>query len=159
MSNNFVKDNEIIYRRISAIRKEKLYEKRPDGTIKIYSSAFSDRSYRTSVDRAELCHHNPHYTMGDDTGVVAILVVKEVRGIKDIVRNNEKGESTQQFTVDVEASPLSGNPAHAEIIGKPNFIDKDKRGAYLRLCRHLARLAEQQYVVISASEGSVNEYV
>ena len=60
-----VADNEILYRRIPCI--EGLYVIQADGTVKVSSAAFSDRSFRPSVDRAELCHNDPKETQHDQS--------------------------------------------------------------------------------------------
>ncbi len=140
MSDNFVDDDEILYRRISAARKH--YRLRTDGTIEISSQAFSDREHRVSVDRAKLCDNNPRHTLGNEPGGVVSLVTRDVRNLDDLVRNDNKGRSLQQFKIDVEPVPLSDNPAHAEIYAIPQFTDADARGAFHRLCQRLARLAE-----------------
>ncbi len=52
-----VTDDETLYRRVPCI--EGLYVIQADGSVKVSSAAFSDRSFRPSVDRAELCHNDP----------------------------------------------------------------------------------------------------
>ena len=143
MSDDFVDDDEILYRRIPAGRK--LYNYRTDGTIKISSMAFTDREFRVSVDRAKLCNNNPGYTMGDEPGGVVSLVARDVRGIDDLARNDPKGRLIRQFKIDIEPAPLQSNPAHAEIYAIPEFTDTDAQGAFHRLCRRLARLAEARH--------------
>jgi hypothetical protein len=140
MPDDFVDDNEILYRRIPAGRR--LYNYRTDGTVKISSMAFTDREFRVSVDRAKLCNNNPRYTKGDEPGGVVSLVARDVRSIDDLSHNNPKGRLIQQFKIDVEPAPLQSNPAHAEIYAIPEFTDTDAQGAFHRLCRRLARLAE-----------------
>ena len=146
MSYDFVHDDEILYRRISAGRK--LYKIRADGTIQISSEAFSDRELRVSVDRAKLCNNNPKHTLGNGPGGVVGLVARDVRNIDDLTRNDRKGNPLQQFKIEVEPVPLSDNPAHAEIYAIPEFADADKKGAFHRLCRRLVRLAEERQWVI-----------
>ncbi len=140
MSDDFVHDDEILYRRIPAGRN--LYKRKADGTIEISSQAFTDREHRVSVDRAILCNNNPEHTLGNKPGGVVSLVAKEVRNVEGIVRNDPKGVVTQQFKIDVEPAPLPDNSAHAEIYAIPAFTDTDNKGAFHRLCRRLARLAE-----------------
>src|SRR5713226_8106906 len=117
MFDDFVRNDEILYRRISARRK--LYKIRIDGTIEISSEAFSDRQLRVSVDRAKLCDNNPRYTLGNEPGIVVGLLTSDVRNVDDLTRNDPKGNPLFQFTIDVEPVPLLGNPvgnpAHAEI--------------------------------------------
>src|SRR5579884_1015647 len=140
MDDNFVGDDELLYRRIPAGRK--LYKYRIDGTIEISSQAFSDRQFRVSVDRAALWGNNPRHTLGNVPGGVVGLVCREVRGLDDLARNDQRGEIIQRFSIDVEPAPLPDNLAHAEIYAIPPFTDADKKGAFHRLCRRLARLAE-----------------
>ncbi len=140
MSDDFVDEDEILYRRILAGRK--LYNYKTDRTIKISSMAFTDREFRVSVDRAKLCNNNPRYTKGDEPGGVVSLVARDIRSINELTRNDPKGRPIQQFKIDVAPAPLQGNPAHAEIYAIPEFTDADEQGAFHRLCKRLARLAE-----------------
>ncbi len=140
MPDDFVHNDEILYRRISAGRK--LYKIRTDGTIEISSEAFSDRELRVSVDRAKLCDNNPRYTLGNEPGGVVSFLARDVRNVDGLTRNDRKGNPLQQFKIDVEPVPLSDNPAHAEIYAIPEFADVDKKGAFHRLCRRLVRLTE-----------------
>ncbi|SRR5712692_8450709 len=140
MSDDFVDEDEILYRRILAGRK--LYNYKTDRTIKISSMAFTDREFRVSVDRAKLCNNNPRYTKGDEPGGVVSLVARDIRSINELTRNDPKGRPIQLFKIDVAPAPLQGNPAHAEIYAIPEFTDADEQGAFHRLCKRLARLAE-----------------
>ena len=107
MPDDFVRNDEILYRRISARRK--LYKIRLDGTIEISSEAFSDRQLRVSVDRAKLCDNNPRYTLGNEPGIVVGLLTSDVRNVDDLTRNDPKGNPLFQFKIDVEPVPLSDN--------------------------------------------------
>ncbi len=150
MLDDFVHNDEILYRRISAGRK--LYKIRDNRTIEISSEAFSDRELRVSVDRAKLCNNNPRYTLGNSPGGVVGLVARDVRNIDSLARNDRKGNIIQQFKIDVEPVPLSDNSAHAEIFAIPNFEDGDRKGAFHRLCRRLVRLAEEgQWLILPDS--------
>lgn len=150
ISDDFVDDDEILYRRIPAGRR--LYKYKIDGTIEISSEAFSDRELRISVDRAKLCGNNPRYTLGDIAGGVIALVAQDIRGVDDLTRNDSKGNPIQRFKIDVEPVPLPNNTAHAEIFAFPAFADVDKKGAFHRLCRRLVRLAEaQQWAIMPDS--------
>src|SRR5690348_5163110 len=123
MPDDFVHDDEILYRRLPANRG--LYKHRSDGTIEISSQAFTDRELRVSVDRAKLCGYNPEYTLGDQPGGVVSLLAKDVRNVDDLVRNDSSGKPVVQFKIDVEPVPLSDNPAHAEIYAIPPFQEAD----------------------------------
>src|ERR1700685_4248095 len=104
MFDNFVDDDEILYRRIPAGKK--LYTFKTDGTIEISSQAFADREYRISVERALLCHNDPKHTLGNERGGVVSLVTKDVRNVDSLVRNDRRGNVIQQFKIDVEPVPL-----------------------------------------------------
>ena len=140
MSDDFVHDDEILYRRINAGRN--LYKYRPDGTIEISSQAFYDGASRISVDRAILCNNDPGHLLENFKGGVVSFVTREVRNIDDLARNDRDGNSVQLFKIDVEPIPVPNNPAHAEIYAIPAFTDSDSRGAFRRLCRRLVRIAE-----------------
>jgi hypothetical protein len=140
MPDDFVDNEEILYRRVPAGRR--LYNYRTDGTIKISSMAFTDREFRVSVDRAKLCKNNPSFTKGDEPGGVVSLVARDIRSINELTRNDPKGKPIQQFKIEVESAPLQNNSAHAEIYAIPEFTNADEQGAFHRLCRRLARLAE-----------------
>lgn len=146
MPDDFVYNDEILYRRISARRK--LYKIRTDGTIEISSEAFSDRQLRVSVDRAKLCDNNPRFTLGNEPGIVVGLFTSDVRNMDGLTRNDQKGNPLVQFKIDVEPVPLLENPAHAEIFAIPPFENADKRGAFHRLCRRLVRLAEETQSIL-----------
>lgn len=136
----YIQDEEILYRRVSAGRG--LYTFRNDGTVEIHSSAFSDREFRISVDRAKLCGNNPTHCLHDEKGGVVSLLARDVRNIEDLARNDAQGRSIQQFRVDIEPVPLENNSAHAEIYAIPPFGHADRKAAFRRLCQRLARLAE-----------------
>ncbi|HYT03134.1 MAG TPA: hypothetical protein VEL70_09490 [Candidatus Acidoferrum sp.] len=146
MPDDFVRNDEILYRRILASRK--LYKIKTDGTIEISSEAFSDRQLRVSVDRAKLCDNNPRQTLGNEPGVVVGLLTSDVRNVDDLTRNDRKGNPLFQFKIDVEPVPLSGNSAHAEIYAIPAFADADRRGAFHRLCRRLVRIVEAKQSIL-----------
>lgn len=142
MSDDFVHNDEILYRRIPAGRK--LYTRKTDGTIEISSQAFADREYRVSVDRAKLCNNNPAYTLGKEPGGVVSLLTADVRNVDGLTRNDHKGKAIQEFKIDVGPVPLPENLAHAEIFAIPQFTNADEKGAFHRLCRRLSRLAEER---------------
>ena len=120
-----VADNEILYRRIPCI--EGLYVIQADGTVKVSSAAFSDRSFRPSVDRAELCHNDPKETRHEPLDGVVSVVTRHVRSIDTVVQNDKAGKVIQTFNVEIEHVPilshptLPDNPAHAEIYTIPPY--------------------------------------
>ena len=144
MADDFVHNDEILYRRIIAGRN--LYKRKPDGSIEINSQAFYEGESRISVDRASLCNNDPRHTLNGFEGGVVSFVTSEIRNINDLARNQrgENTNTTQYFIIEVEPAPIPNNIAHAEICAIPAFTDADKRGAYKKLCRRLARLAEEK---------------
>lgn len=140
MTDDVVQDAEILYRRISAGRD--LYTLREDGSIEIRSSAFCDREFRISVDRAMLCGYNPRYTLLGKNGGVISLLARDVRNTEGLTRNDQHGRAIQQFAIEIDPVPLENNPAHAEIYAIPPFTRADRKAAFRRLCQRLAYLAE-----------------
>lgn len=74
-----VDDDEVLYRRVPCV--EGLYIIQAGGIIKVSSAAFSDRSFRPPVNRAELCHHDPGETQRDPSDGVVSVVTGDVRSI------------------------------------------------------------------------------
>ena len=142
--NDFVDDDEILYRRIPSGRD--LYSIADDGTIKISSQAFYSGDFRISVDRSELCDNNPRYTLGQGSGGVVSLVTRDVRSIVGLARNDSKGRVIRQFTIDVEPVPLPDNPAHAEIYAIPGFEYNESK-VFRRLRERLVQLAEIRWEI------------
>ena len=142
MSIILVADDEILYRRIPYV--EGLYVVQSDGAVKVSSAAFSDRSFRPSVDRAELCHYDPRRTQRDLSDGVVSVVTRDVRSIDTVVQNDKDGKLIQTFDVDIEHVPtlnhptLPDNPAHAEIYMKPACPNKS---VFRKLAERLAQLA------------------
>ena len=140
-----VADDEVLYRRVPHV--EGLYVVHADGTIKVSSAAFSDRSFRPSVNRAELCHNDAGQTQRDPSDGVVSLVTQGVRSIDSVVQNDSKGNPIRVFRVDVEHVPivnhpeLPDNPAHAEIYLIPTVSNK---AVFRRLCERLAQLANER---------------
>src|SRR5581483_4128564 len=114
-----VADDEILYRRVP--QGKNFYIIQANGTVKFSSQAFADRSFRPSVDRAELCHYDPMWTQKEASDGVASVVTRDVRSIDTVVQNDEKGNPIRVFCADVEHAPiinhaeLLDNFAHAEI--------------------------------------------
>lgn len=142
--NDFVDDEEVLYRRIPSGRD--LYSIADDGTIKIGSQAFYSGDFRISVDRAKLCSNNPGFTLGVGSGGVVSLVTSDVRAIVGLARNDSKGRVIRQFAIDVEPVPLSDNPAHAEIYAIPGF-DYNESKVFRRLRERLVQLVENRWEI------------
>ncbi len=131
-----VGDHELMYRNV------RLGYHTQDDPPKVTSEAFFDPQRRPSVDRAELCGHDPlHTRLGRDG--VAQLLAGEVRSIDDVVLH----EPLRVYNVDVEPKPIMNdpvyrdNPAHAQIYLKPES-NNDK--LFRRLRVSLARLANSK---------------
>lgn len=155
MSKTHIDDSETLYRRIPYGRN--LYEVQSDGTIRFSSQAFSDPHFRPSVDRAELCQHNPGYTQLKLSDGVISLIVSDVRFIDSVVQKDQNGNVVQSFTVDVEHVPivnhptLSNNIAHAEIHTIPPCPNK---GVFRKLSEKLALLAGKRQWEIEPRDQS-----
>lgn len=140
-----VADEEVLYRRVPRV--EGLYAVQADGTLKVSSAAFSDRSFRPSVNRAELSHNDPEKTQRDPSDGVVSVITHDVRFINSVVQNDAKGNLIQIFRVDVEHVPilnhaeLPDNPAHAEIFLIPTSSNKT---TFRKLCERLAQLASER---------------
>jgi hypothetical protein len=145
MSIILVADAEILYRRIPRV--EGLYMIRADGTVKVSSAAFSDRSFRPSVDRAELCHYDPRITQREPLDGIVSVVTHDVRSINTVVQNDKDGKTIQTFGVDVEYVPILNHPtlpdnlAHAEIYTNPHCPNKS---VFRKLAERLAQLANER---------------
>jgi hypothetical protein len=129
-----VKDQEKLYRSIAPYRNP---YKKIDGKLRISSQAFSDRNYEPSVDRAELCAHNPHYTKKSETAGVVYLLAKDVRDEK-IFSKQPTGDIN--YSLDVKAAPSQNNKAHALIIGIPKYKTSN---IFRKAQERLAILAEK----------------
>jgi hypothetical protein len=140
-----VADDEILYRRIPYGKG--LYAIQTNGTVRISSQAFSDRNFRPSVDRAELCHNDPRRTQRELSDGVASILTANVRSIDTVVQNDENRKTIQAFAVDVEHAPIINHPelpdnlAHAEIHTNPECPNKT---VFRKLCEKLAQLASER---------------
>ena len=151
-----VADDETLYRRVPCI--EGLYVIQADGSVKVSSAAFSDRSFRPSVDRAELCHNDPRKTQRELSDGVVSVVTLDVRSIHTVVQNDTGGKLIQTFRVDVEHVPilkhptLPDNAAHAEIYTNPACPNKS---VFRKLSERLAQLANGRPWEIELSNPAV----
>lgn len=143
---NHVDDDELLYRRILDGRD--LYTTNDDGIVEFYAQAFGDtEGYRTSVDRANLCHNDPRYTLSIYSGGVVSLVALEIRSLEPLPQYGKNGINQppiRTFDVDVEPVPIvddpndPDNPAHAEIYTIPECPNSK---VFKRLREKLALLA------------------
>jgi hypothetical protein len=110
-----VDNDELLYRRV------KPYYKVPaDGGFRPSSQAFGEVPRNgVSVDRADLCGHDPSHTQEDGSDYVCSATAGAVRLI-ETTRKNPTG-TTSVYKTDVRASPLPKNQAHADIHESPPY--------------------------------------
>ena len=130
-----VADEEILYR---SVRQDQYQSE--GGIIRLHSTAFADRSQRISFDRATL--RTADEARKDSSQAVFAVTAKEVRGIKDVVINETV------YRVDVIASPLADNPAHAHVEAfrpqrnrpriKPNWFQETPTRPHENSCSRFA---------------------
>jgi sortase (surface protein transpeptidase) len=84
-----------------------------------------------------LCGCDPKYSQTDETDFVRSLLTSDVRAIGNVAKfqNNERIE---QYAIDVDATPIPGNAAHAEIYAHPQI---SSRGVFRRLQESLVHLS------------------
>ena len=133
-----VADVELLYRRVPD-RAENFPIDAPSGIRRLSSTAFSDRYFHPSVDRADLCEHKPAHVQSDPTDGVVSLCVHQIRTI-EAVRNDANGREVQRYIADVEPNPLNGNKAHAEILVNP-AISSETKTVFKKIIERLSRLA------------------
>lgn len=130
---DLVLDNEVLYRRVPDQKGNYVPE---NGSYRVSSAAFGDRSMQPSVDRATLRENDPKKCRWHLTDFVASLVAHEVRNISTIPK-----------TIDVVPDPIENhpkfpdNPAHALITADPEFLPNEKT-TFRKLRQALARLCK-----------------
>lgn len=140
-----VTHDEALYRRIP--EGGDYFVRLPNGTVRFSSQAFATRTFRPSVDRAQLCDSNPAYTQTQPSDGVTSLIASMVRSIQSIVQQDDKQRIIQTFGVDIEHVPIVNqppepdNPAHAEIYMLPACPNKT---VFRKLCEQLALIATQR---------------
>ena len=139
MDNDFVKDEEILYRSLPYNKKD--YYTIKEGELKISSQAFGDRTMQPSVDRADLCDRNPQKTQHDPRDGVLSLICKDIRMIDDVVKRDEKGNEQLKYKIDVIPRPLENNIAHAQIEPSPEYQNKSN---FRKVQERLAKLASDR---------------
>lgn len=140
-----VEDDKILYRRV--VYKTENWHVDESGELRVTHSAFSDPQNRPSVDRANLCGNNPHWTQqGDDRNGVVSLLTLEVRAIADSVTNSQP---PVQHHLDVLHVPEANNYAHAQIEADPTITSS---GTFRRLRISLAILANRRGWLIKPIE-------
>ena len=132
-----IANEELLYRRIRSFAGGQACYVVEGSRIRFTAAAFLDPKKRPSVDRANLRNGDPHRSrLTKDDGIVQ-LQTGTVREIGVIEKKDAKGNTVSQHMVDVEAAPIDGNEAHAEITLSPEVGGK----AFERLKEALARLA------------------
>lgn len=145
MIQEFVSDEEKLYRNVRGEGSDEYYYDPTTGHLKIESKAFLDQQKEPSVDRAKLKNFDPQKSrIGKEDGIVTIIT-QEVRQIGDVVTNDNEGKKVNH-AVDVNPDPIPENAAHARIIVVPEFFgSQSKKYKVFRLLRiALARLATQR---------------
>lgn len=139
-NNDFVRDDEELYRRVrSASKFEEYFIDR--GKLIINPSAFNDPYRKPSVDRAELKQLKPTLSRLNETDGIVSLVTCDVRAIKDVETKTEEKETVH--AVDVIPDPTPDNSAHSQIIVNPEFFDTEskQKKTFRKLRVALAKLA------------------
>lgn len=125
-----VEDSEWLYRRVDSLKVDWR-----GGRCRPGSQAFGPIEKGMSVDRAELCDHDPNHVKKKPTDHVCSATAEAVRSIKTEKFN--KGKPTGEFhDTDVEATPKEHNVAHADVHETPRFLN---RNMYKRLKASLAQ--------------------
>lgn len=126
-----VEDEESLYRRIG----QEYYKILPDGSIRISSSAFGDREFQISVNRAKFYSDAPITMCVHVSDGIAMLQAFQVYSIQ-ITRNDEKGRPFQEYLVEITPAPLEDNPSHAHI-----HTDPVEKRVFNKLSEKLAHIA------------------
>ena len=137
--NDYVRDNEELYRSIRGKLEEKEYILN-EGKLRILPKAFSDKHRKPSVDRAKL-RDNPSLSRLNETDGIISLIAGDVRALAAVeTKTEDKGIV---HAVDVIYDPTPENPAHSHIAITPEFFGSTNKQKYaFRLLRiALAELA------------------
>ncbi len=152
MHEDQVGDDEVLFRCV-----RRAYVKVENGALRISSLAFTDPELEISVDRADLCSHDPKHTQRSQEDYVCTLMTHAVRAIEDVRRMGKDGKTVvQQHVVLVEPKPekedaekgVKENPAHAVIRADPQ-IANDR--VFRRLQDALTRLASWEKGIAPAT--------
>ncbi len=129
---NDIADEEILYR---SVRQEEY--RLEAGQLIIQSTAFNARSQRISFDRA-LLRTAEESRKADDQAVFSVTAA-EVRSIE-----GARIQSSSLYYVEVVASPIENNSAHAHVEAIPHQETMPPLSAegFKRLKRELAKLAQ-----------------
>lgn len=154
MSEEHVDDRELLYRRVPIAGG---CYKLIDGRVRVSSSAFNDRGWKPSVDRAVLRTHPDETKENVSDGIVSLLTLR-VRGIP--IPNNLADGSPgipPRYEIDVLPRPVAAtdnsqqreNLAHAQIESEPGFISESR---FKKLKEALAGLATENGWLIEPTD-------
>lgn len=128
--------NEILFR---GVKPNPNYLAWKEGRWQISALAFTDPSYRISVDRAVLCGHDPRHAQVHPTDCVCSVAAAAVRAISAVVQRDVRGRIVQAHSILIGSDPLTHNPAHAVIYADPQITT---RNVFRKLQESLALLAQ-----------------
>ena len=136
-----ISDDEQLYRSVRGALRDNEYTYDSTGRLKIRSNAFRDRNKKPSVDRAKLRECEPSLSKQNETDGIVTLLTADVRGIGNVITRLD--ETPVRHRVDVEYAPLAQNPAHCQIVVRPEYFDSKTKqeNAFYLLRVALARLA------------------
>jgi hypothetical protein len=131
----YVEDEERLYRLV-----QPKYVQWTEVGPRIGVNAFLAVNWRVSVDRAELCGHDPSHTQVDSMDYVCSMLTSDVRATSTVWSGPSKGVSAPtKYEIDVEHVPEHDNHAHAEIYGNPPI---SRRKPFSKLKERLALISE-----------------
>ena len=139
-NNNFVRDEEKLYRSVRGEIEYDEYSINDAGEYIVQPAAFRDRHRRPSVDRAELRGFDPSLSKLSNTDGIVSLITGEVR------RLPKEDIQLADHTIDIIYMPTMENFAHSQIMMAPTCsISKTReKKAFKSLQKALARLVNQQ---------------
>ena len=136
-----ISDDEQLYRSVRGALRDNEYTYDSTGRLKFRSNAFRDRKKKPSVDRAKVRAFEPSLSKLNETDGIVTLLTADVRGIGDVITRID--ETPVRHRVDVDYAPLAQNPAHCQIVVRPEYLDSKAKqeNAFYLLRVALARLA------------------
>ena len=145
--NDSVQDNEELYRSVRSRNRESADKEYiiKKGRLIILPAAFRDRYKQPSVDRAKLRDFKPTLSKLSETDGIVSLIAGEVRKIGKVETKVQNGDPVPH-AVDVIPDPTPDNPAHSQIVVRPDFFgSKNKqKNAFKLLQIALAKLASKK---------------
>lgn len=123
-----IPDEEVLFRRVRHLDPSGYHIE--NGVVRISTQAFSDTTFRPSVDQSSLCPNGAATTQGQPNHGVLRVLTRTVRCIR-VVKNDAKGRPEREHDVDVHPDPIVNEPnvpdnhAHAEIRAAPAIENKN----------------------------------